>query len=133
MRISAPASPRVGLDIAVGHVNGQGDTRSGADGLVFGAQLRWHWHGRRTDGHSGYWLGGPLLMQMTDRTEIRWPGGVTTTIVERTIRTTLQVGYGWDWLSKRGTRAGIELSTGGDEGGPVPMVKTFLVWGPGRR
>ena len=46
---------------------------------------------------------------------------------------TLQVGYGWDVLMKNGARAGVEISTGGNQRGAAPFVNAFMVWGPKRR
>jgi hypothetical protein len=134
VRVSAPLHEKWGLDVTAGHVAGHGSpTSSGLEGYNFGAQLRWHWHGRRAGGASGYWLAGPLVQGMTDRTVIVFPGNNRRVLVEKRADFTLQVGYGWDWLLKNGARFGFELVTGGDEGGPNPYVNAFVVWGRPRK
>ena len=134
VRLSTPLDRKWGLDITAGQVGGRASpTNSGLEGYNFGAQVRWHWHGRRATGASGYWLAGPLVQGMTERTVIVWPDRVTTVLTERKAAFTLQVGYGWDWLMTSGVRFGVELVTGGTAGGPNPYVNAFVVWGRPRR
>jgi hypothetical protein len=134
VRVSAPLHEKWGLDVTAGHVDGYASpTSSGLEGYNFGAQVRWHWHGRRQGGSSGYWLAGPLVQGMTQRTLVIFPGNDRRLRVERTANFTLQLGYGWDWLLKSGTRFGFELVTGGNEGGPNPYVNAFIVWGRPRK
>ena len=59
-------------------------------------------------------------------------GDLTGVLIDRAPITTVQIGYGWDWVSPSGTRAGIELSKGGGEG-PVFLVNVFVQWVPSRR
>jgi len=132
-RAGGPVGEKFALDVTIGHIDGGGQSGSGPYGTSVGAQVRWLWHGRNANGRSGYWLAGPLIFPYTDRTEIRWPDRVTTYLVEKKSLATLQVGYGWDVQMKSGARAGVELSTGGTEGGPVSFVNAFVVWGPPRR
>src|SRR5262245_62712191 len=74
-RFSAPLAPKWALDLTVGHVAGYGnDTRSGLDGGSFAATARYLWHGRKQSGATGYWLFGPMLQDMTDRTLVIVPG-----------------------------------------------------------
>ena len=130
VRVSAPLHAKWGLDLTAGRVGGHGSaTSSGLEGYNFGAQVRWHWHGRGASGASGYWLTGPLVQGMTERTVIIFPGNNRRVLVERKAAFTLQLGYGRDWLLKNGARFGIELVTGGAEGGPNPYVNAFVVWG----
>ena len=133
LRLSAPLAPKWGLDFTAGHVDGHGSpTTSGLEGLSVAAQARYHWHGRKPGGASGYWLFGPMVQGLTDRTLIIFPGDRRELIVEKKASFTLQVGYGWDWLMANGSRFGLELTTGGGEG-PNPYVNAFFVWGKPRR
>jgi hypothetical protein len=129
VRLSGPISDRFGVDVTIGRIHSRSRT-DGPDGLSFGTQVRWLWHGRRPSGSSGYWLFGPLFLQATQRTEIRWPNYVTTYLVEHKPMITPQFGYGWDRVLKNGARGGVELSTGGGEEGPVAFVHAFVAWGP---
>lgn len=133
LRAGGPVGEKVALDVTIGHIDGGGQAGDGSHGTSVAAQVRWLWHGRNANGRSGYWLAGPLIFPYTNRTEIRWPDHVTTYLVEKKSLATLQVGYGWDVQMKSGARAGVELSTGGTEGGPVSSVNAFVVWGPRRR
>jgi hypothetical protein len=52
-------------------------------------------------------------------------------VVEHKSATMPQIGYGWDWQGRRGTRLGMELTTGSEgEAGPRFFAKLFVVWGP---
>lgn len=134
VRISGPAAERWGLDLTVGRVAGHGSPETSAlGGASFAAQVRWLWHGRRQSGVSTYWIAGPMIQMGTERTEIRWPDGRRDVITERIANPTLQVGFGVDKLTRRGTRLGLELTTGGNERGPTMMAMVFAVWGPPRR
>ena len=133
VRLSAPLAPKWGLDFTLGMIDGHGTpTRSGLEGASVAAQARYHWHGRRPGGSSGYWLFGPMVQGMTDRTLIIYPGSRRELLVEKRAVFTLQVGYGWDWLMRNGARFGVEAVTGGGEG-PNPYIHAFFVWGKPRR
>ena len=133
LRVSGPAHERWGVDLTVGHVSGHGSqSSSGLGGGSVAAQARWLWHGRRGSGLSTYWIAGPMLQMGTERTEIRWPDGRRDVLIEGVANFTLQVGYGVDRLTGRGTRFGVELTTGGNERGPTMMAMAFAVWGPPR-
>ena len=133
LRVGGPLGQKLAVDVTVGRIDGGDPSRSRAHGASVGAQVRWLWHGRNAHGRSGYWLFGPLIFQYTDRTEIRYPNKVTRILLERKALAVPQIGYGWDVQMKSGARAGVELSTGGTEGGPVSFVNAFVVWGPRRR
>jgi hypothetical protein len=133
LRVGGPVGEKLAVDVTVGRIDGGEPSRSRAHGASLGAQVRWLWHGRHASGRSGYWLFGPLIFQYTARTEIRYPNNVTRVLIERKAVATPQIGYGWDVQMKSGARAGVELSTGGTEGGPVSFVNAFVVWGPRRR
>jgi hypothetical protein len=134
LRLSGAINDRFGVDVNIGRIHGGGsDGRSGAGGVSFGTQVRWLWHGRSTSGASGYWLIGALMLQATQRTEIRWPNHVTTYLVEHKPIAAPQVGYGWERVLINGARGGVELSTGGGEEGVVAFVHAFVAWGPRRR
>ena len=47
---------------------------------------------------------------------------------------TLFSSYGWDGITRRGTRIGFEVTTGavGNEK-PVMFANAFVMWGPPRR
>lgn len=130
VRLSLPFGKTWALDLDAGRVHGLGNDGQVAGGSGYGAQLRWLWHGRNAEGLSGYWLGGPLYLQATNRTTWR-AGNLTGVLIERAPIATVQFGYGWDWISASGTRAGIELSKGGGEG-PVFLVNVFVQWAPPR-
>jgi hypothetical protein len=132
-RLGSQAHEKFAVDFTAGRVEGRGRDGDGVHGFAFGAQVRWLWHGRRSNGHSGYWLAGPQVLQSINRTEDRRPDRPPTYIVDKSPFATLQVGYGWDVLMKNGTRAGVEISTGGNEGGASPFVNAFMTWGPARR
>jgi hypothetical protein len=117
VRLSLPLGKALALDLDAGRIHGLGDDGQVAGGGGYGAQLRWLWHGRSATGHSGYWLAGPLYLQATNR-----QAGV---VLDRRPIKTVQIGYGWDWIATSGTRAGVELSTGGGEG-PVFLVNVFF-------
>ncbi len=130
VRVSLPFSKTLALDLDAGRVHGLGNDGQVAGGGGYSAQLRWLWRGRKADGTSGYWFGGPLYLQGTNR--ITWrEGSLTGVLVEDAPIKTVQIGYGWDWISTSGTRAGIELSKGGGEG-PVFLVNMFVQWVPSR-
>lgn len=76
-----------------------------------------------------YWVFGLTVVNYTARTEIRFPG---RTIIETERKTAAapHVGVGWDRQTRRGTRLGVELTSGGSESaGPRPFAKVFAVWG----
>jgi len=126
IRLTANLAPRVALDLDVGTAVGAG---YGFDqfGRVFAGQMRWLWHGRAPNGSSSYWLTGPLFIQGTSRTEIRFPGRTVFREEDSPIRA-LQIGYGVDRITRNGVRGGVELKTGGGEG-PVIFLNMFLQWG----
>lgn len=125
IRVSVPLGTTAGLDVDIGRVH-TGDDPNRA----IGAQVRWLWRGRATHGGSGYWLFGVLRLNETRR---YWAGAGRERweVVERRAPTMPQVGYGWDWQGRRGTRLGLELMTGSEgEAGPRAFAKLFIVWGP---
>jgi hypothetical protein len=133
LRLGNQVNEKFAVDFTAGRAEGRGRDRDGVHGFAFGAQVRWLWHGRRPNGRSGYWLAGPQILQSINRIEVRRRGLPTTYIVDKFPFTTLQFGYGWDVLMKSGARAGLEISTGGNEGGASPFVNAFMTWGPPRR
>ncbi len=133
VRVSVPVTDRIGADFALGKIHGYGDQGQVAGGTSLMAQARWLWHGRHPDGHAGYWFYGAMFMDATNRTLIKWPNGTWTTKIDREPLRAGRLGYGWDWLSPHGARTGLELSWGGNEGGPMFFAHVFVVWGPERR
>lgn len=134
VRLSEPLNDRWRIDYTVGRVTGHGAvTSSRLGGASVAAHARWLWHGRRLSGLSTYWIAGPMIQTGTERSEIRWPDGRRDITSERIANFTLQVGFGVDRLTARGTRFGMELSTGGNERGPSMLATAFAVWGPPRR
>lgn len=130
VRASLPVSDRIAADFALGKIHGYGEQGQVVGGTSVMAQARWLWHGRHPDGHAGYWFYGAMFMEATNRTRIKWPNGTWTTKIDRQPLRAGRVGYGWDWLSSHGTRTGLELSWGGNEGGPMCFAHLFVVWGP---
>jgi hypothetical protein len=116
-----------------GHVHDSRTDGQVANGFSFSGQLHWLWHGRQTNGWSGYWFFGPQFLEASARTPVIWPNGSRTWLVDDRTIATMQGGYGWDWLSPHGARAGLELSAGSKYGVPVVFAHIFVVWGPPRR
>jgi hypothetical protein len=124
-RVSMPLGTNAGLDVDIGRVPSRDDPNR-----AIGVQVRYLRRGRQTTGASGYWLFGVLRVNETHR---YWASAGRTTweVVERRTPTLPQVGYGWDWQGRRGTRLGFELTTGSEgEAGPRVFAKVFVVWGP---
>ena len=125
LRLSLPLGQKAGLDVDVGQVRSRDEPNSS-----MGIQVRYLWRGRRATGGSGYFVIGVLRLHETHRI-LAGDGRRTWEIVERRTPTMPQVGYGWDWQHRRGTRLGLELTTGSEgEAGPRAFAKLFIVWGP---
>ena len=123
IRASAPVTPKVGIDVDLGQLR--------RTGRIVSAQVRYLFKGRRADGRGGYLIIGAASVRNDTRTEIRWPDGRIDVTIDRARVVVPQVGYGWDLLSTRGARLGVEVTTGGGEKtGPMPMAKAFFLWGP---
>lgn len=124
VRVSLPIGGKGGCDLDIGRVHSDG-----GPGRALGVQVRYLWRGRKPNGASGYWLFGILNLNETHR---YWAGAGRTRweVVERESPTMPQVGYGWDWQGRRGTRLGLELTTGSESEGARAFVRLFAVWGP---
>jgi hypothetical protein len=123
-RLSARMGLRAGLDVDGGRVGSE---------PYFAAQLRVLRHPRGPSGRSLYFIFGATHIPSSIRAEFRFPD---QTVVQVTPVSGLgaQLGVGWDWLSKGGVRGGVEAVTGGSETvGPRLFIRSFVVWGPGRR
>ena len=124
VRVSVPATPRLGFDIEAGRGLTAGDPYT-----AVGGQMRWHWRGRSVAGGSMFGVFGAVVHGVTQRTEIRFPDR-TFVQTERKTAVAPQLGVGWDWQARHGTRLGVELTTGGSTAaGPRILAKLFAVWG----
>ena len=124
LRLSAPVGAKDAFDFDLGRIAGNGAT--------YGMQYRHLFWGRSTSGGSSYFLFGLSHVNLESQTEVRWPGGRTTYLVEHGPSAILHVGIGGDWVSSRGTRVGAELTSGGGEW-LVVYAKFFVTWGWPRR
>ena len=131
VRVGAPLGPKVGVDFAVARLTGWGDMEIGP---AYISQVRYMRGGRKASGDSRYWIFGILGMHATSSTLIIYPGNVRKYLVEESVMVMPRVGYGWDHLTRRGTRIGVELTTGaaGEQAG-LMLANVFVMWGPPRR
>lgn len=131
LRASGPIGPNAGLDLAVARLTGIGEMETG---LAYITHVRWIRGGRKPSGASRYWVFGTLFMRTRSSTLVVYPGNVRTYLVEDRLWVMPRLGYGWDHVTRRGTRAGIELTTGaaGEQAGLV-LANVFLMWGPPRK
>jgi hypothetical protein len=124
LRFSAIGA-RAGFDIDWGVLADDGP----ADNRFVAAQLRILTRRRTEGGHRVAVLVGGNQRDTVQRTEIRYPGGIT--IVRETPMSGIagQFGVGFDWLGSR-SRIGLDLVTGGSgSAGPRIFAKLFVVWG----
>jgi hypothetical protein len=132
LRLSVPAGPKLGVDFSVTRLTGIG----GLDemGPAYITHVRWMRGGRAASGEGRYWIFGVLFMDFRTSTLIIYPGNVRKTIYEDQTWLMPRFGYGWDHVTRRGTRYGLELTTGaaGEEAG-LMLANVFLMWGPPRK
>jgi hypothetical protein len=130
VRLSAPLGPKAGIDFAVGRLAGGRDSL----GRPFLTHVRWMRGGRKPSGDSRYWIVGAMLVRYSTSTLVIFPGHVRRYMGETRTLAIPRFGYGWDHLTRRGMRAGVELTTGaaGEEAGFL-FANAFLMWGPPRR
>src|SRR5262249_8543048 len=131
VRAGASLGEHAGIDVALARLSG-----GWSDHLspAFITQVRWIRGGRTVAGDSRYWIFGALVMQARSSTTIIYPGNVRKYLVEEHTIAMPRVGYGWDHVTRRGTRVGLELSTGsaGEQAG-LMLANAFVMWGPPRR
>jgi hypothetical protein len=131
VRISTPLGPTASLDLELARI---GPMREPALGPAVTADVRWMRRGRRPSGDSRYWIFGAMFVDAKWSTPIIYPGHVVGSLEERRTLAVPRIGYGWDHVSRRGPRAGFEVSTGasGEEEGFV-FATVFVMWGPPRK
>jgi hypothetical protein len=131
VRAGAALGTHAGIDVALARL-----TSSWYDDFspAVITQVRWSRGGRKPSGDSRYWIFGVLAMKARSSTLIIYPGNVRKYLVEESIVAMPRVGYGWDHITRRGTRVGLELTTGsaGEEAG-LMLANVFVMWGPPRR
>jgi len=134
-RFSAPLASKAGIDLIVGMPAGDHGNQPGDGyGRVFISQVRWIRGGRGESGASRYWIFGVMGMHARWSTLVIYPGNRRTYLVTDKALVGPRVGYGWDRITRRGTRVGVELTTGAvGEEMPVLFANTFVMWGPPRR
>lgn len=116
---------RAGFDVDWGVLADNGP----ADNRFVAAQLRILTHRRTEGGHRVAVLVGGNQRDTVQRTEIRYPGGITIVRETPTSGIAGQFGVGFDWLRSR-SRIGLDLVTGGSgSAGPRIFAKLFVVWG----
>jgi len=130
VRVSTPLGPKANFDFEVARIGPIGEPELGP---AFTGDVRWMRRGRRASGNSRYWIFGVMFVDAKWSTPVIYPGRVVTT-EERRILAVPRVGYGWDHVSRRGPRAGFEISTGaaGEEEGFL-FANVFVMWGPPRK
>jgi hypothetical protein len=126
VRASIPASPKVGFDLDVAFNPDVGRMVTG--------QLRYLWKGRNVDGVSPHWIIGAVYFQSTSRSEIRWPDGTRTVTETPHSNVAGQFGIGFDAVTDRGGRVGVQFTTGvAPRAGPVIYAKLFVLFGKAKR
>ena len=131
VRAGASLGEHAGIDVAIARLStGWYDHLSPA----VMTQVRWCRGGRSAAGDSRYWIFGAMVMKARSSTLVIYPGNVRKSFVEESIVGMPRVGYGWDHITRRGTRLGLELTTGsaGEEAG-LMLANVFVMWGPPRR
>ena len=133
-RFSAPLAPKAGLDLIVGTpVGDHGNQPGDGYGRLFISHVRWIRGGRDESGASRYWIFGVMGMHARWSTLVIYPGNVRKYLVTDEALVGPRVGYGWDAITRRGTRLGVELTTGAvGEEMPVMFANVFVMWGPPR-
>lgn len=131
VRASGPITPKVGIDLAVTRLTAIGDLSMGP---AYMTQVRWMRGGRSASGDGRYWIFGAMLMNTTSSTLVIYPGNVRRYLYEDQTWVMPRFGYGWDRQTRRGTRFGLELTTGaaGEEAG-LMLANVFVMWGPPRK
>jgi hypothetical protein len=132
-RLSLPMTPTIGIDLSAGHLAGNlgGDDSFGP---IYITSVRWMRGGRASSGASRYWIFGTHLVGVRQTTPVIFPGRDTQYLVEHKTLVVPRIGYGWDRVSRRGIRAGLELTTGAaGEEAPFVFANVFLMVGPPRR
>jgi hypothetical protein len=134
-RFSAPLAPKAGIDLIVGTPAGNHGNHPGDGyGRVFISHIRWIRDGRAESGDSRYWIFRVMRMHARWSTLVIYPGNVRKYLVTDETLVGPRVGYGWDGITRRGTRFGVELTTGAvGEEMPVLFANVFVMWGPPRR
>jgi hypothetical protein len=134
-RVSAPLAPKAGIDLMVGlPVGDHGNQPGDGYGRMFISHIRWIRAGRDESGASRYWIFGVMGMRSRWSTPIIYPGNVRKYLVTDDTLVGPRVGYGWDGITRRGTRVGFEVTTGAvGEEKPVMFANAFVMWGPPRR
>ncbi len=134
-RFSAPLAPKAGIDLIVGTpVGDHGNQPGDGYGRMFISHVRWIRGGRDESGASRYWIVGVMGMHARWSTLVIYPGNLRTYLVTDQTLVGPRVGYGWDGITRRGTRLGVELTTGAvGEEMPVLFANAFVMWGPPRR
>jgi len=131
VRAGAALGEHAGIDVALAKL-----TPSWYDELspAVIAQVRWIRGGRSASGDSRYWIFGALAMKARSSTLIIYPGNVQKSVVDETMVSMPRFGYGWDHVTRRGARIGVELTTGaaGEQAG-LMLANVFVMWGPPRR
>ena len=133
VRVSLPMRPTVGIDLSAGHLTGDlgGDDSFGP---VYITNVRWMRKGRGTSGAARYWIFGTHLVGVRESTAVVFPGRDVQYRVDHKTLVVPRIGYGWDHVSRRGVRGGLELTAGaaGEEAAFV-FANVFLMLGPPRR
>jgi len=131
VRVSTPLGPKANLDFEVARI---GPMSEPALGPAFTGDVRWMRGGRQHSGASRYWIFGAMFVDAKWLTPVVYPGHVVRTLEDRRTLVVPRIGYGWDHVSRRGPRAGFEISTGaaGEEEGFI-FANVFVMWGPPRK
>jgi len=131
VRVGTALGPKAGVDIAVARLANAGGL---LDSPAFITQVRWMRGGRKESGDSRYWIFGVLGTHVTSSTLVIFPGNVRQYLVEEQTIVMPRLGYGWDHITRRGARIGVELTTGaaGEEAGLL-LANAFVMWGPPRK
>ncbi len=131
IRVGAPMGNHAGIDLAVARLTGWGDMDLGP---AYITHVRWTRGGRSPSGDSRYWIFGALFMNMTSTTTVVYPGNVRHYLVERDTVGMPRFGYGWDHVTRRGTRVGLELTTGAaGEQAALMLANVIVMWGPPKK
>jgi hypothetical protein len=128
IRFSAPETPHSGFDLVLARVGSVGSTHLGPACI---AQVRWMRGGRAPSGYSRHWIFGVMAMRATSSTLVIFPGNQRVETIDEDVIVMPRVGYGWDRTTRRGTRLGLELTTGSaGESAGLMLANAFVAWGP---
>jgi hypothetical protein len=131
VRIGSPLGPHAGIDAGVARLTNVAGWHVGP---AYFAHVRWLRGGRDASGGGRYWIVGALGMRGTSSTSY----GTTTKILGHIVKHETiimpRLGYGWDQVTRRGGRFGVELTGGSaEEDVPLVLANVFVMWGPPRR